>query len=119
MADWKSADLIQQQIDYYRVRAGEYDEWFLRRGRYDHGPEMNQKWFDQVEEVQRALDAFRPVGQVVELACGTGLWTGQLARHAECVIAVDASPEVIEVNRERLQSDPEFIRRPCAFFLGP
>lgn len=26
---------LQQQIDYYRARAGEYDQWFYREGRYD------------------------------------------------------------------------------------
>ena len=31
--------LIKQQIEYYRARASEYDEWFLRQGRYDRGEE--------------------------------------------------------------------------------
>ncbi len=29
--------LIEEQIAYYRARAPEYDEWFFRQGRYDHG----------------------------------------------------------------------------------
>jgi cyclopropane fatty-acyl-phospholipid synthase-like methyltransferase len=40
---------------------------------------------------------------VLELACGTGLWTVELARHATGVTAVDASPEVMEINRARLR----------------
>jgi hypothetical protein len=28
-------DLLQEELAYYRARAGEYDEWFLRQGRYD------------------------------------------------------------------------------------
>ena len=40
--------LIAEQIAYYRSRAGEYDEWFLRQGRYDHGPELNERWFAEV-----------------------------------------------------------------------
>ena len=43
-----------------------------------------------------------PSGKVLELACGTGLWTVELARHAASVTAVDASPEVLEINRARL-----------------
>ena len=35
------AALLQEQIAYYRARAGEYDQWFLREGHYDHGPELN------------------------------------------------------------------------------
>ena len=98
-------DLIEQQIEYYRARAGEYDEWFLRQGRFDHGAELNQQWFDQAEAVRQALGEFNPRGKVLELACGTGLWTGELARYAEQVVAVDAAAEVLEVNRERVQSE--------------
>lgn len=29
--------ILREQIDYYRSRAAEYDEWFLRTGRYDRG----------------------------------------------------------------------------------
>lgn len=41
-------------------------------------------------------------GDVVELASGTGYWTELLASRARHVTAVDASPEMIAVNRERL-----------------
>ena len=46
---------------------------------------------------------FGPAGEVLELACGTGLWTVELARHAASITAVDASPEVLEINRSRLR----------------
>lgn len=97
--------LIRQQIDYYRARAHEYDDWFYRRGRWDRGETLNQNWFEQIEQVQRALDAFRPAGRVLELACGTGLWTQRLIEHAQYITAVDAAPEMLALNRQRLQSD--------------
>jgi hypothetical protein len=31
------AALLAEQVAYYRARAGEYDEWWLRTGRYDRG----------------------------------------------------------------------------------
>jgi len=37
--------------------------------------------------------------------CGTGVWTRQLVGHADTVTAVDASPEVIEMARARVD-DP-------------
>ncbi len=97
--------LLQEQIAYYRARAGEYDEWFLRQGRYDRGPELNRQWFAEAEEVAQALAAFAPAGRVLELACGTGLWTQHLARCAASITAIDSSPEVIAINRERLGAD--------------
>jgi ubiquinone/menaquinone biosynthesis C-methylase UbiE len=96
-------ELLEGQLAYYRARAGEYDEWFLRKGRHDRGPEWNHRWFSELEQVRRELDEFAPVGDVLELACGTGLWTTELARHADAITAVDASPEVLEINRSRLR----------------
>ncbi|MGH2514545.1 MAG: class I SAM-dependent methyltransferase [Ktedonobacterales bacterium] len=99
-------DLLQQQIAYYRARAGEYDEWFLRQGRYDRGPELNQRWFDDIAVAVRALAAFAPTGDVLELAAGTGLWTQHLLRSAASVTCVDSSPEALALNRERLAGTP-------------
>ncbi len=95
---------LTEQIAYYRARASEYDEWFLRRGRYDHGEEHARRWFDEVAQVGRALDTFQPKGEVLELACGTGWWTEQLEPYAASLTAVDASPEVIALNQARVQS---------------
>lgn len=102
MADGDLDRVLRDQIAYYRARAGEYDEWFLRQGRYDRGAEANARWFDEVETVVRALDAFHPVGTVLELAAGTGLWTQRLAPYATTLTAVDAAPEVLAINRRRL-----------------
>jgi len=96
--------LLQQQISYYQARSSEYDEWFLRQGRYDRGAKLNQQWFREVEQVRDALARFSPVGKVLELACGTGLWTEQLLTHAQSVTAVDAAAEVLELNQQRLRS---------------
>ncbi|HET7230118.1 MAG TPA: class I SAM-dependent methyltransferase [Longimicrobium sp.] len=101
--------LIEQQKEYYRARAGEYDEWFLREGRYDRGPEHRAQWWAEVDEVRAALERFNPAGRVLELACGTGWWTEQLVRWASEVTAVDASAEVLELNRIRL-GDPKVSR---------
>ncbi|HEY5194848.1 MAG TPA: class I SAM-dependent methyltransferase [Solirubrobacteraceae bacterium] len=94
--------LLAEQSRYYRERAGEYDDWWLRRGRYDHGPETNARWFSDGAEVQAALDRFEPAGEVLELACGTGLWTARLLSRAERVTAVDGAPEMLELCRARV-----------------
>ena len=53
-------------------------------------------------ELTRALDSFGPAGSVLELACGPGVWTGQLLRHATDVTAVDASPEMLAIAAGRV-----------------
>jgi demethylmenaquinone methyltransferase/2-methoxy-6-polyprenyl-1,4-benzoquinol methylase len=98
------AELLEQQLQYYRARAAEYDEWFHREGRYDRGAEHRADWFREVDTVRSALFDELPRGEVLELACGTGLWTGELAKHHSRVVAVDASPEGIAISRSRVQS---------------
>jgi trans-aconitate methyltransferase len=56
-------------------------------------------------ELADALDAFRPEGSVLELACGPGVWTRQLLRHASDVTAVDASPEMLAIAASRVPGD--------------
>lgn len=92
-------DVLQQQITYYRARAGEYDEWFYRVGRYDRGVQNNKLWFDEVEILMREVAALGQVDSVLELACGTGIWTHELAKIAKQITALDASTEVMEINR--------------------
>lgn len=98
--------ILDEQAAYYRARAGEYDEWFLRQGRYDRGPEHRTQWFAEAGIVERSLRAsLPPEGNALELACGTGIWTRHLAESQARVHAVDASPEVLAINRERVRSD--------------
>lgn len=99
-------DLLAQQLAYYRARAAEYDDWWLRRGRYDRGPEANAAWRAEATEVEAALDAMAPHGAALELACGTGIWTARLAPHASSLLAVDAAPEVLALAAARLRAAP-------------
>ncbi len=99
------AQLLDEQRAYYRARAREYDRWWMREGRYDHGLDANARWFAEVAALERALEDFGPTGDVLELACGTGLWTRRLIGDGRRLTAVDAAPEVLEINRERVGSD--------------
>jgi demethylmenaquinone methyltransferase/2-methoxy-6-polyprenyl-1,4-benzoquinol methylase len=97
--------ILQDQIDYYRARSGEYDQWWFRAGRYDRGPELNARWRADVAAVEHALvdwiDAKKP-RNALELACGTGLFTRHIAPRVAHLTAVDASPEVLAINRSRV-----------------
>jgi demethylmenaquinone methyltransferase/2-methoxy-6-polyprenyl-1,4-benzoquinol methylase len=101
MAD-AGAALLDEQKDYYRARAGEYDDWWKRIGRYDRGEEATRRWWADVAEVGVALADANLSGDVLELACGTGWWTERLARTARHLTCIDASLETIAINRTRL-----------------
>lgn len=94
--------LLAEQARYYDGRAPEYDEWFHRQGRYDQGPELNARWHAEMAAVAEALTRFGPSGAVLELACGTGLWTRHIADYASRITAVDASAEMIRLNLARM-----------------
>jgi SAM-dependent methyltransferase len=95
--------LLSEQAAYYRARAHEYDEWWQRKGRYDRGPEATARWRAEVAQVETELDRAALTGDVAELACGTGWWTQRLARTAHRLTCIDASPETIDINRQRLR----------------
>ena len=101
--------VIREQVDYYRRRAPEYDDWFFQRGRYDEGESRRAEWQQEIEAARAALRSLGEVDDALELACGTGLWTEHLLRQARRLTAVDASPEVIELALERVRHDPRVV----------
>ncbi len=82
--------ILTDQIDYYRRRAGEYDA--TAYGDVDAAR----------VRIARLVAQLRPAGRVLEIACGTGLWTEALAGTADTLTAIDAAPEVLKIARERV-----------------
>lgn len=80
--------LLDEQAAYYGALAADYLDQVLDLPGGD--------------ELTEALEAFRPAGSVLELACGPGVWTGQLLRHAAELTAVDASPEMLAIAAARV-----------------
>ena len=84
-----------------RPRAGEYDDWYLRRGRYSHGAIHDAAWNAELDAAGRWLDALPIAGEIVELAAGTGWWSPLLAAKGELSL-YDAAPAPLDRARERL-----------------
>jgi demethylmenaquinone methyltransferase/2-methoxy-6-polyprenyl-1,4-benzoquinol methylase len=89
---------VREQVAYYRARAAEYDRVYSER--------------DDLRRLLPVLDDLPVTGDVLELACGTGQWTGPLAARARSVTAVDAAPEALAIARERVPSAA--VRFTCA-----
>lgn len=88
-------------IAYYDARAVEYDDWYLRRGRYAHGPIHDAAWNAELDAAGRWLDALPMRGRIMELAAGTGWWSPLLAGKGELWMT-DAAPAPLERARDRL-----------------
>lgn len=99
--------LIDQQVAYYRARAPEYERWWEREGQYEVPAEVRDDWAAEVASLHAVLTEAALSGSVLELACGTGIWTRELARQPGItrITAVDAAAETIALNRQRLPAD--------------
>lgn len=89
--------------DYYAARAGEYDDWYLRRGRYSHGTEADAAWMSELDAAAEWLSALPIHGDIVELAAGTGWWSPRLALRGKLSI-YDANAEPLTIASDRLAS---------------
>ena len=96
-----SGELADEMRAYYEARAPEYDDWYLRRGRYSRGPVHDAAWNAELDVAGRWLDALPFGGEIVELAAGTGWWSPLLASKGTLSL-YDASEAPLERARERL-----------------
>jgi demethylmenaquinone methyltransferase/2-methoxy-6-polyprenyl-1,4-benzoquinol methylase len=85
-------EVLADQVGYYRRRAGEYDVTA-------YGDLAAAR-----ERIARLVAQMRPTGRVLEIACGTGLWTEALVGVADTVVAIDAAPEALAIARDRVRS---------------
>ena len=94
-------EVFKEQLSYYNARAREYDESLQGVGstgtEQPEYEEANQEW----QHIVSALHALDPVDEVLELACGTGIWTQQLMSISRSVAAIDGSSEMLEINRAK------------------
>ena len=89
----RDRELIDEQIAYYRARAMEYDAT---------SSPVGDPFEADANRIRDALRAAAPAGRVLELAAGTGQWTGILAERADDLLVTDAAPEMLELNRSRV-----------------
>ena len=87
--------LIAEQLAYYRAVAKEY--------------ELHAIAEPGADDLGKAFDELRPTGDVLELACGPGMWTERLLTHAATVTAVDGAPEMLARARARVGDRVRFI----------
>jgi 2-polyprenyl-3-methyl-5-hydroxy-6-metoxy-1,4-benzoquinol methylase len=95
--DEADRELLASQVNYYRLRAAEYDVT-------SYGDDLEAAR----ARMAKVLDQLAPRGSVLEIACGTGMWTQELAVRADRVLAIDSAPEALELAGQRvLRGDVE------------
>jgi len=87
--------LLEEQVRYYRERAPEYDATSRPEG---------DPYADIAALAHAELRSLGPVRRAIELGAGTGQFTELIAAIADDVEAVDTSPEVLALNRDKLRA---------------
>jgi SAM-dependent methyltransferase len=89
--DGRTFRVIESQKRFYDLRAPDYLTGAPsdRRGRDTGNSERNRR---------AIVDELNATGDVLELGCGPGGFTRELARHARSVTAVDSSPKMLARN---------------------
>jgi demethylmenaquinone methyltransferase/2-methoxy-6-polyprenyl-1,4-benzoquinol methylase len=93
-------------IDYYRRRAGEYEEIYA--------------WPDRqadLDVLRKEIPARLAGREVLEVACGTGYWTELIARAAKRIVATDVALEPMAIARAKAYTCPVEIRTADAYAL--
>jgi demethylmenaquinone methyltransferase/2-methoxy-6-polyprenyl-1,4-benzoquinol methylase len=107
--------LLDEQLAYYRARAPVYDDWWDAAGTDPRPEELRRAWLVERSRLEADLESWCSglAGRsVLELAAGTGNLTRIAARHVGHLTAVDASPEVLDINARKLGAegrDAEFV----------
>lgn len=85
--------LLADQQEYYRQRAAEYDVT-------SYGVVTGER-----DDVRSVVDDIAPSGDILEIACGTGVWTDYLAMRASSLTALDGAEEMLRLARLRVAGD--------------
>src|SRR5579883_2327372 len=102
-------DVLDEQIAYYRARAQEYDASIGATTRLPAN-------FVDAHSILRQAGAFE---QVLELACGTGIWAQTLVQIGRHVTALDAAPEMLALARNKLGNSPVQFQQADLFAWEP
>ncbi len=98
---------------YYDETAPEYDDYWTRRGKF-FDPASNAVFLAQASELGREVTRYAaslphtPQTRALDIACGTGKWTAQIARtlpEGAQTFALDWSVAMLNETRLRLEED--------------
>jgi len=75
--------------------------YYARRDNFDEEDVDNPDAMDALDEIMERLRELMSGQRVLELACGDGYWTDELAEYAESVLATDINANLLELAKTR------------------
>lgn len=93
-------------------------EYYARRDNFDEEDVDNPDAMDALDDIMDNLRELMTGQRVLELACGDGYWTDELAEYAASVLATDINPALLEIAQTRGLPE-EIVRFAVADALDP
>lgn len=75
--------------------------YYALRNNFDEEDVENPDAMDDLDQIMDRLLELMSAQRVLELACGDGYWTDELAECAESVMATDINPSLLEMAKSR------------------
>jgi demethylmenaquinone methyltransferase/2-methoxy-6-polyprenyl-1,4-benzoquinol methylase len=111
--------ILNEQIAYYRARAQEYDESLSEISHFLSQEKETSEPEGALAQGMRLLQQMGPFEHVLELACGTGIWTRVLLTIGQEVTAIDAAPEMLSIAQSKLGDVPVHFQQADLFSWEP
>jgi ubiquinone/menaquinone biosynthesis C-methylase UbiE len=96
-----SEEIEQEMRSYYDERAGEYDQIYVGRG-----PAIRQhagQYVEDVGEISVMVAGFGR-GHLIDIACGTGFWSGHYGQNCDEITFLDQSEAMLAECQVRVES---------------
>jgi SAM-dependent methyltransferase len=105
-ADGRDCALLAEQVEFYRADAESFDTWLAGLLDGDNDDPTAVTYRAGRARVAHAFSRMAPLGQVLEIAAGTGRLVELYSAKAESVVLLDASPESLAIAKRRLRAIP-------------
>jgi ubiquinone/menaquinone biosynthesis C-methylase UbiE len=103
----ETSRILEETKEYYRQRASQFADWHRHTGEYEDGPPLDQSYFNEAKVLFDAVESEHLIGNVLEIASGTGIWTEAVIKTADALTALDSSKEMLEKCTARLGTNPK------------
>jgi SAM-dependent methyltransferase len=99
-------ELIEEQIDFYRADAMAFDDWLVSLVDARNHEPIARNYRAGRERVSQLFAQRAPLGDVLEIAAGTGRLAELYVPHSDSALLLDTSPESLAIAARRLDSEP-------------
>lgn len=105
---------LDHQIAFYEADAEPYERWLESLADDGNGSTVAAAAKERNRELAAWFGAHAPLGDVLEIAAGTGRISKLLAPHASALMLLDSSPTSLALARKNLQRGPSEVAAVCA-----